>query len=238
MLLYLDCIGGVAGDMLLGALLDAGATVDLCVVDLEIERGKAERHGIVATTTKVVGAAEQPHRDWGTIRSLIDAADLPERARERAQEAFRRLAVAEGKIHGIEPERVHFHEVGAIDAIGEIIGVALALESLNIDRVICSPLPLGPRVRRRPRTAGCRCPRRRPSSCCAARPIYGVEVDARAGHADRRGAGGGARRGLRPGPAHDHRGRGLRRRDARPRGAAERRARDARARVDVRRGSR
>src|SRR3954447_6659290 len=130
--------------MLLGALIDAGASVDLSAVGLDVELGKAERHGIVATTTKVVGEAQQPHRHWGTIRRLIDDAPLPERARERAQEAFRRLAVAEGKIHGIDPERVHFHEVGAIDAIGEIIGVALALESLGVDRVQCSPLPVGP----------------------------------------------------------------------------------------------
>ena len=141
--LYVDCIGGVAGDMLLGALLDAGATVDLSPFDLAVERGTADRHGITAVTTTVTGAAEQPHRDWGTIRTLIADAHLPERVEARAQEAFKRLAIAEGRIHGIEPERVHFHEVGAIDAIGEIVGVALALESLNIDRVLCSPLPMG-----------------------------------------------------------------------------------------------
>jgi uncharacterized protein (TIGR00299 family) protein len=142
-ILYLDCIGGAAGDMLLGALLDAGAEVDLSVVDLAVEVGTVERHGITATTTRVHGAAKQPHRDWSTIRALLGAADLPERARERAQETFKRLAIAEGKIHGIDPERVHFHEVGAIDAIGEVVGVALALESLNVERVVCSPLPVG-----------------------------------------------------------------------------------------------
>ena len=143
MIAYLDCIGGVAGDMLLGALLDAGAEVDLSPFDLAIERGTADRHGITAVTTTVTGAAEQPHRDWGTIRTLIAAAGLPERVEARAQEAFKLLAIAEGRIHGIEPERVHFHEVGAVDAIGEIVGVALALESLGVDRVICSPLPMG-----------------------------------------------------------------------------------------------
>lgn len=143
MILYLDCIGGAAGDMLLGALLDAGAEVDLSAFDLQIERGTVDRHGITAVTTTITGAAEQPHRDWGTIRDLIAAAGLPARAEARAQEAFRRLAIAEGRIHGIEAERVHFHEVGAIDAIGEIVGVALALESLNVDRVLCSPLPVG-----------------------------------------------------------------------------------------------
>ena len=144
--LYVDCIGGVAGDMLLGALIDAGATVELPGLDVEglgIELGKAERHGISATTVTVVGAPGQPHRHWSSIRAQIDAADLPQRPRARAQKAFERLAIAEGRIHGIAPEQVHFHEVGAVDAIGEVVGVALALESLNIDRVVCSPLPVG-----------------------------------------------------------------------------------------------
>jgi pyridinium-3,5-bisthiocarboxylic acid mononucleotide nickel chelatase len=144
--LYVDCIGGVAGDMLLGALIDAGARVefpDLQVDGLRIELGKAERHGIMATTVTVHGAPGQPHRHWSSIRAQIDAAQLAERPRARAQKAFERLAIAEGRIHGIEPERVHFHEVGAVDAIGEVVGVALALESLNIDRVVCSPLPVG-----------------------------------------------------------------------------------------------
>ncbi|HEY6887297.1 MAG TPA: nickel pincer cofactor biosynthesis protein LarC [Solirubrobacter sp.] len=144
--LYVDCIGGVAGDMLLGALIDAGAQVelpDLGVEGLGIELGTAERHGIMATTVTVVGAPGQPHRHWSSIRAQIDAARLAERPRARAQAAFERLAVAEGRIHGIAPEEVHFHEVGAVDAIGEVVGVALALESLGIDRVVCSPLPVG-----------------------------------------------------------------------------------------------
>ncbi|MEA2480194.1 MAG: pyridinium-3,5-bisthiocarboxylic acid mononucleotide nickel chelatase [Thermoleophilaceae bacterium] len=144
--LYVDCIGGVAGDMLLGALIDAGADVelpDLNVEGLRIELGTAERHGIMATTVTVHGAPGQPHRHWSSIRAQIDAAQLPERPRARAQAAFARLAVAEGRIHGIEPEQVHFHEVGAVDAIGEVVGVALALESLGVDRVVCSPLPVG-----------------------------------------------------------------------------------------------
>ncbi len=144
--LYIDCIGGVAGDMLLGALIDAGATVelpDLGIEGLGIELGKADRHGINATTVTVVGAPGQPHRHWSSIRDQIDAAQLPERARQRAQRAFEKLAIAEGRIHGIAPEQVHFHEVGAVDAIGEVVGVALALESLHVDRVICSPLPVG-----------------------------------------------------------------------------------------------
>ena len=129
-LLYIDCIGGVAGDMLLGALLDAGADIDgvrdglarLGIDDLSLETEPAVRHGIAATRAIVRGNDEQPHRTWRSIREL----EMP----ELAQEAFRRLAIAEGRIHGIDPEDVHFHEVGAIDAIGEVCGVALALEDL------------------------------------------------------------------------------------------------------------
>jgi len=141
--LYIDCIGGIAGDMLLGALLDAGAQIELPIDGISLEVSRAERHGITATTVNVRGPASPPHRDWASIRAEIDALELPERARERAQETFRRLAHAEAKIHGVEPETVHFHEVGAIDAVGEVVGVALALESLGIDRVVCSPLPMG-----------------------------------------------------------------------------------------------
>jgi uncharacterized protein (TIGR00299 family) protein len=144
--LYIDCIGGVAGDMLLGALLDAGAQVELPFTDIALEVSRAERHGISAATVTVRGAGGPdfpPHRHWASIRDEIDALGLPERARDRAQEAFLKLAVAEGKIHGVDPETVHFHEVGAVDAVGEVVGVALALESLGIDRVVCSPLPMG-----------------------------------------------------------------------------------------------
>jgi len=81
------------------------------------------------------------HRDWAAVRELIDAAELPTRAHARAHDAFRRLAEAEGRIHGVPPDEVHFHEVGAIDAIADVCGVALALEALDVDEVACSPLP-------------------------------------------------------------------------------------------------
>ncbi len=140
--MYIDCIGGVAGDMLLGALLDAGATIELPFPEITLDVGRAERHGITAATVTVRGPESPPHRHWASIRDEIAALGLPERAAARAQETFRRLAHAEAKIHGVEPETVHFHEVGAIDAVGEVVGVALALESLGVDRVECSPLPM------------------------------------------------------------------------------------------------
>jgi uncharacterized protein (TIGR00299 family) protein len=148
---YLDCPAGAAGDMLLGALLDAGADAGaverglggLGVEGLALHVERVLRQGVAAAHVTVRGAPEQPHRHWSSIREQIDAAGLPERARALAQEAFGRLAHAEGRVHGIEPERVHFHEVGAVDAIGEVCGVALAVEQLGIERVVCSPLPLG-----------------------------------------------------------------------------------------------
>jgi hypothetical protein len=174
--LYIDCVGGVAGDMLLGALLDAGASVELPIAGLGLEIARAERHGIGAAHVVVTGPESPPHRDWASIRAEIDAAGLAERPRERAQATFRRLAHAEGKIHGVDPERVHFHEVGAVDAVGEVLGVALALESLGIDRVVCSPLPVG---RGFVDAAHGRLPLPAPATLELLRgaPLHGVEID-------------------------------------------------------------
>jgi uncharacterized protein (TIGR00299 family) protein len=148
-LLYIDCVGGVAGDMLLGALLDAGADLEavqsglrrLDVQGLALEVANADRHGIRSARATIRAAPGQPRRSWPDIRALIDRGDLPARARARAQETFRRLAHAEAQVHGVAPEQVHFHEVGEADAIGEVCGVAIALEELGVERVVCSPLP-------------------------------------------------------------------------------------------------
>jgi uncharacterized protein (TIGR00299 family) protein len=181
--LYIDCVGGVAGDMLLGALLDAGADpvairtglAALGVAGLELRTTTVERHAIGATLATVRGATVQPRRDWRSIRALIEAAGLPGRARDRAQETFRRLAHAEARVHRIDPEDVHFHEVGAVDAIGEVCGVALALEALRIDRVVCSPLPAG---RGFVEAAHGRLPLPAPATLALLEgaPVYGVEV--------------------------------------------------------------
>jgi uncharacterized protein (TIGR00299 family) protein len=145
-LLHIDAIAGVAGDMLLGALIDAGASEarvrdGLQPLGVDIVVTRTERHGIGAARLEVVAAHEHVHRDWAAVRALIDAADLPTRAHARAHDAFRRLAEAEGRIHGVPPDEVHFHEVGAIDALADVCGVALALEDLDVDEVSCSPLP-------------------------------------------------------------------------------------------------
>jgi len=150
-LLYVDAISGVAGDMLLAALLDAGAPLDdvraglrgLGVDGLDLAVEATERHGLGALSVRVVAPEEHVHRDWAGIRALLDGAGMPARARARARETFRRLAHAEGRVHRVDPDRVRFHEVGAVDALADVCGVALALEALNVGRVACSPLPAG-----------------------------------------------------------------------------------------------
>ena len=146
--LYLDCVGGIAGDMLLGALLDAGASLDavrsgLPVPELGLRTEYVNRGGVRALAFQVDAARDDTHRNWADVRTLINAAAMPDRARSRAHQAFALLAQAEGRVHGVAQEEVMFHEVGALDAIADICGVALALEDLGIDEVVCSPVPLG-----------------------------------------------------------------------------------------------
>ena len=180
-LLYIDAIAGVAGDMLLGALLDAGAS-ETAVRDglrrlgVDIVHTRTERHGIGAARIEVVAADEHVHRDWAAVRELIDTADLPTRAHARAHEAFRRLAEAEGHIHGVPADEVHFHEVGAIDAVADVCGVALALEDLGIDEVVCSPLPA---PRGFVRAAHGRLPLPAPATLelLKGAPLHGVDLD-------------------------------------------------------------
>jgi len=149
-LAYVDCVGGMAGDMLMGALLDAGADADLVrsglsrlgVEGLELRVGRTRRGPLDAARVEVRAPPAQPHRGLREVGELVEGARLPPRARERALATFDRLAVAEGRVHGIAPDEVIFHEVGAADAVADVCGVALALESLGVERIACSPLPV------------------------------------------------------------------------------------------------
>lgn len=143
-------VGGAAGDMTLASLLAAGATPDRVRdslrrlgVPFELSTEHTEVNGVGARCVTVRAPDEHAHRDFRTIRALIEGAELPERAAERAVEAFRRLAVAEGAVHGVDPERVTFHEVGAVDSIVDIVGSCVALELLDASSVTCGPLPMG-----------------------------------------------------------------------------------------------
>jgi len=157
---YLDCSTGVSGDKLLGALLDAGASAaekglppfgadDLAriVADVAPEaRVTVERvrsHGIAAVGVKVEAAEQPPSRTWADIRIMLESAPLPASARDRAFEAFDALARAEAAAHGTEVESVHFHEVGAIDSIADIVGVCAGLHALGVTRLLASPVATG-----------------------------------------------------------------------------------------------
>ena len=142
---------GIAGDMTLGALLDAGADLDFVVATLDglnvdgwaLSTEQVDRNGIRATRAVVDAPEQHHHRHWTDIRSLLEHADIPDRVKSRSLAVFEVLAVAEGKVHGVSPEEVHFHEVGALDAIVDIVGSCAALESLNIDEIASGPVAVG-----------------------------------------------------------------------------------------------
>jgi len=148
------CFAGIAGDMALGSLLDAGADFDQVQAGLErlpakgwhIEVGTVRRGPLVATQVVVQVAPEVDvvPRTWGSVRDMLHQAQgLPRRAVDRALGTFAALARAEGRLHGVPPEEVHFHEVGGLDALVDVVGTCLALESLGIDTVMASPVRLG-----------------------------------------------------------------------------------------------
>ncbi len=184
-LLYIDAVAGVAGDMLLGALLDAGAPLrevqdglDALGIDgLRISLERTSRHGLAAGAVSVLAPPDHERRDWAAVRALLDRAEMPPRAHARAHVSFRRHADAVAAVHGISPDEVHFHEVGALDALADVCGVALALEALGVERVVCSPLPAG---RGLIAAAHGVLPLPAPATLALLRgaPIYGVELDA------------------------------------------------------------
>lgn len=147
--LYLDCVGGLAGDMLLAALLDAGAELEtlrgvpraLGIDGVEIDVERVERQGIGALHLRIASADDHDHRDYRHIRQLVERAALPERARRRALAVFRRLAEVEGAIHGVPPDDVHFHELGSLDTLVDVCGACVLLDELEVGRVVSSPLP-------------------------------------------------------------------------------------------------
>lgn len=150
--LLIEPFGGLAGDMLLAALLDLGderfvladlrALADRLVPgECELELAEATRGAFVGRhlTVRTPETHHAPHRHLSDLLALLDAAGLGERARSRAAGALTRLAEAEGRVHGIPPEEVHFHEVGAVDTIVDVAGAALALERLGVERVVATP---------------------------------------------------------------------------------------------------
>lgn len=136
--------------MILAALIDAGAPLSGITASLrglgvpfDLTTAWAEVNGVGALRVDIDHPDEHVHRTFGDIRTLIEAADLPERASSRALDAFRRLAIAEGTVHDEDPEEVTFHEVGAVDSIVDVVGSCVALELLDAASVSCGPLPMG-----------------------------------------------------------------------------------------------
>ncbi len=150
-IVYFDCVAGASGDMLLGSLVALGAPldeIDRRLRDLPLEGFRltvrtVERHGFAALQLSVETEETKSHRHWSEIERLLRTADLPDRVRGRALGTFTLLAHAEAEAHGVPVARVHFHEVGAIDAIVDIVGTAWALELLGVDRCHASEIPQG-----------------------------------------------------------------------------------------------
>jgi len=147
---YLDAFSGISGDMLVGALTDAGADRDAIAAAIaSLEAGatvsfeKVKRNGIGATKFHVSTAEQHAHRHLSHIVKMIEKGALTPRARANAIAIFRKLGEAESRVHNIPIEKVHFHEVGAVDSIADIVGTAVALDLLDVDTVVCSPVNVG-----------------------------------------------------------------------------------------------
>ncbi|WP_448618151.1 nickel pincer cofactor biosynthesis protein LarC [Geodermatophilus sp. URMC 65] len=146
---WLDLGSGVSGDMLLGALVGAGVPLATLSAALEplglpitLRREDVRRGGLAAVRVHVdVPAEDQPHRTWADVRGLLDR--LAEPLRSSASDVFAALARAEAAVHGVPADDVHFHEVGALDAVADVVGVCAGVAALGLDRLVASPIALG-----------------------------------------------------------------------------------------------
>lgn len=148
---YIDCFSGISGDMLLGALVDAGVELEpiqagiasLGLANCRLVAKEVKRHGFRATKVDVEHEPEHTHRHLHHITAMIDGSALTTRQKGLATRVFTRLAEAEAKVHGTTVQKVHFHEVGAVDSIADIVGGAIGLDLLGAERIVCSPIPTG-----------------------------------------------------------------------------------------------
>lgn len=150
-IVYFDCVAGAAGDMILGSLVALGAPVaeldrrlrSLPLDGFELDEKRVERHGFEALQLRVTAHDTKKHRHYPDIVRMLEGGRLPERVFRRASATFELLGRAEAAAHGVPIEKVHFHEVGAIDAIVDIVGTAWALELLDVERCHASAIPQG-----------------------------------------------------------------------------------------------
>lgn len=149
--LYLSCFSGISGDMFLGAMLDLGVSATalsaglarLGIEGLRVEATEVDKRGVQATKVEVAAPDAAEERHLAEILSIIQDSGLPADVTGLAAAVFRRLAVAEAKVHGTSVEHVHFHEVGALDTIADVVGAAICLKEASVERVLASPVNVG-----------------------------------------------------------------------------------------------
>src|SRR5271155_623090 len=150
-LAYFDCFSGIGGDMTLGALVDAGCPVELLrsglrgldVPGWELTAEKVWKNGMAATYVRVKTEDTSKHRSLGAILEILEKSRLAPVVRQRASAIFQKLGEAEARVHDVPVEKIHFHEVGAVDAIVDIVGACIGFHALGIEKFACSPLNVG-----------------------------------------------------------------------------------------------
>lgn len=148
---YFDCFSGISGDMLIGAILDAGVDLEpfraemskLRLNEFELTQKKVMKQHLAATKFEVVDKAQKKYRHPKDLNAIIDNSDFDEDIKSSAKKIFLRIAKAEAKIHNMPVEKVHFHEIGAVDTIVDVVGALVGLRMLGVDKVICSKLNVG-----------------------------------------------------------------------------------------------
>ncbi|MDD5760310.1 MAG: nickel pincer cofactor biosynthesis protein LarC [Desulfobulbaceae bacterium] len=182
---YVDCFSGISGDMFLGALISAGlppallseALKQIDLADYQIVCRETSKHSTIqATELQVKLSGHPPHRHWRTIRALIASSRLSEPVKSRALSIFQVLATAEANVHGCPIDDVHFHEVGAVDSIIDIVGAAIGLDYFQVSALTCAPLPMSTG---RVQTAHGSLPLPAPAVCeiLKTTPVYGVDIN-------------------------------------------------------------
>ena len=172
---YLDCMSGVSGDMMLGALVDAGADLaaiqagidSLGLPSCRLEAQEVKKKGFRATKVNVLHEPEHKHRHLHHITGMIDASQLSSPQKDLAKRIFTRLGEAEAKVHGTTIQKVHFHEVGAVDSIADVVGSAIGLDLLGWGESCVRLCPPAAGSSRSP-TDGSVSRRRRQRNCCRA----------------------------------------------------------------------
>ena len=148
---YFDCFSGISGDMTLGALVDAGVSLEalqagldrLPVKGIRLQARRVVKNAISSTKVDVLVEEQKVQRNLHDLEAIVAEADLPQRVKQRAVAVFRKLAEAEAAVHGTSVDQIHFHEVGALDSIADVIGTAIGLEELGVEKLWASPVAVG-----------------------------------------------------------------------------------------------